>query len=137
MCIRDRATSGAVATVAGNEPWNVAGAGASALELRDAGVASGRFGCLGQTRPSIRLFARNLGARKASLRIDLLYTSPAGVAGVATTGTLVAGAEWGVTPAIGYSIPDGSQITGVRLAVQGSGGIWQVDDVYVDPYRRV
>lgn len=129
--------SGAAAVVSGNEPWQVAGAGTQSLELRDGAKAAGSFVCPALTKPAVRFFARNLGARKAGLRIELLYRDAAGVNAVATTGNLVAGAAWGVTPAIGFTLPAGSTITGIRLAPQGVGGIWQVDDVYVDPYRRV
>ena len=97
--------------------------------------------CKKELRPSIRMVARAVDGT-GTLRIDVRYKDTSGLAYTATLMTLSSdGYEtWHPTPALKFleeAITVRDQTSGsISLVITPSGTAkWQVDDVFVDPYR--
>jgi hypothetical protein len=132
------------ATVAeGNESYYLNGAGDSkSLSLPAGSSAVSPPVCMSIDTPSFRLVARNTGDPSARLRVEATYTL-LGLIRTKTAGTLQAGSAWAPTQStstvltlstiVGTLIPSAIEI---RFTPLDAGGKWQVDDVYVDPFRR-
>jgi hypothetical protein len=134
---------GGARIVDGNESFNVGGAeDRFSLSLPAASTAVSAPICIDETYPSFRFFARNTGDPSSTLKVDVLYLSTSGGLGVRASGKLSATSAWAATDAlhIGLAIdpnsPTGAAPVAFRFTPQGSGGKWQIDDVYVDPMAR-
>jgi hypothetical protein len=135
---------GGAQMVAGNNSFNVAGAGASRSLLLPSGssATSGAI-CIGSLSPTIRLFEINGGSALATLKVEVIYRDIFGVTRTTQVGLLGAGPTWTPTPPILVlanltALPlltDGSTTVAFRFTPQGSAGLWRIDDVYVDPYK--
>ncbi|HEY1354901.1 MAG TPA: hypothetical protein VGF09_01165, partial [Solirubrobacterales bacterium] len=78
----------------------------------------------------------------SQLRLEAVYRL-LGLVRTKTVGTLRSGSSWGpgqsvstlltLSPVVGTLIPAAVEI---RITPLDSSGHWQVDDVYVDPFRR-
>lgn len=98
--------------------------------------------CMSIDTPHFRLLARNTGDPAATLRVEATY-SLLGLVRTKTVGTVSGGPSWAPTQqvstvltlstVVGTLIPSAIKI---RITPVGSGGNWQVDDVYVDPFAR-
>jgi hypothetical protein len=127
-----------------NESFNVrAAADAASLALSSGASAVSSSVCIGTLSTKLRFFARNTGAAASILKVDVLYTDALGLHWDVPIGVLVAGPEWRPTPPLPLvanitALPllsNGSTEVAFRFTVEGSGGAWQVDDIYVDPYK--
>ena len=128
--------------VAGNETFFVHGKGESkSLSLPDLSTATTPVSCVSEATPSIRFFAKNDGALSSALTVD------AGVAaGKGTTWTRLATLtastpDWSPSPIILLNLPKTAFASGTakvvfRFTAQGGGGAWQIDDLYLDPFKR-
>jgi hypothetical protein len=130
---------GGAVTVAGNEPWYASGPGTTALALPAGSTAVSPSFCIGLLDPTLRLFARNsaplaLGTVVVSAEVDT-----AGGSVTVPVGAIVAGARWQPTLPLPLLVdalaPLGDGTATVRLRLTAVGGSWQVDDVYVDPFK--
>ena len=129
--------------VAGNEPWKVRDAGddSSLLLPRGASATTGAM-CVGLEHPTMRFFARKTGGGLLdALKVEVLFEGldervhslPIGV-------VLPLGRSWQPTlpfPVVASLLP---VLPGERTAVAfrftpAGAAAWQVDDVYVDPWR--
>lgn len=126
---------------AGNETYNVGGAGdSSSLSLPGGSSATSSTACVGIDHPTLRLFARNAGSIFGTLRVDVLYEDAAGTVRSLPVALLTAGSGWQPTPQIPIVanllplLP--GQYTPVQFRFTPLGGDWQIDDVYVDPWRN-
>ena len=129
--------SGAVVN-GGNEPWAVSGPGTSSLKLSAGGTAVSGVECVGITEPTLRFFAKGSGFGR--LDVTVAFEDAAGNVQRAPAGSLVGSGGW--TPGVQMPIAaallpllPGEQ-TPVRFEFRAASGNWQIDDVYVDPYRR-
>ncbi|MGA9859064.1 MAG: hypothetical protein WBQ18_14460 [Solirubrobacteraceae bacterium] len=135
----------------GTSPWNLsnasltsggapAGSTSQSLTINAGGSATSQFICVDNTMPSFRFFA-NEAASGSDLKIEGVvktswgsYTVP-----VADLADGSVGNAWApVAPiSIGTAqIPVGTTVqAAVRFSVPQGSGSWQIDDVYVDPYR--
>jgi hypothetical protein len=135
--------AGGARVVDGNESFNVGGADdRSSLSLPARSTAISAPICIDETYPTFRFFVRNTGDAGSTLKVEVLYLSTSGGLGVRASGELTAGSRWTATDAmhIGLEI-DPKSATGAapvafRFTPQGSGGRWQIDDLYVDPMAR-
>jgi hypothetical protein len=129
-------TSG-VSTVSGNEPWKVAGAGAMSLRIPAADSASTPTMCVASDEDSTRFFYRSPGVSGSALHVSIYVTSGANVAtnevdlDGSTTG-------WQVSPRI--MLPDirdasGQQYVKITFSPRNAAATWQVDDVFIDPWK--
>ncbi|HVD41222.1 MAG TPA: hypothetical protein VNC16_09505 [Solirubrobacterales bacterium] len=98
--------------------------------------------CMSIDTPHFRLLARNTGDPASYLKVEATYLL-LGLIRTKTVGTVKAGSTWAPTQqlstvltlstVVGTLIPSAIQI---RITPVGSGGNWQVDDVYIDPFAR-
>lgn len=124
---------------AGNEPFFVNGpTDGQLLSINGGGSAISPYFCVDNTMGSLRFFAQQVTAG-SDLQVDALVQTPGGDATVPVT-DLADGSmsSWAPTQVITGSgtLPSGDSVmVALRFTVPSAGGSWQVDDVYVDPYR--
>jgi hypothetical protein len=128
--------------VEGNEAYWVHAAGEHrSLAFSDGGSATTGATCVGIAHPTLRLFARNRGSLLSVLGVEVLFEDSLGLQHALPIGAIVAGERWNPTlplPVLASLLP---LLPGERTPVRfrftaGFGGDWQIDDVYVDPYRK-
>lgn len=131
--------AGGAAIASGNEPWAIAGTGASSVSLPSGAVASSQTFCVASDEDSLRLAVRKPGVGGSTLHVAVRVTS--GV-NVATNEVDVDGnsAGWAVSDRI--MLPDirdasGRQYVTVTLSTRNAPATWQVDAVMVDPWRTL
>jgi hypothetical protein len=134
--------NGAARTI-GNEPFYVGSSSDShSLTIGDGGFAVSPAFCLDDSMPYFRFFSRALGAR-GNLELRLLVQN--GTRSISTplshVADLSAGAMTTWAPTVQLNLAGGMIVTNGQSAlgrlvfdVAGRGN-WQVDDIYVDPYR--
>jgi hypothetical protein len=125
---------------AGNEPFQVNGSSdGQMLSIDGGGSATSPYFCVDDTMTSLRFFAQQVTAG-SDLQVDALVQTPNGDATVPVA-DLADGSmpSWAPTQAInrdgGTLSGDDSVMVALRFSAPSSAGSWQVDDVYVDPYR--
>jgi hypothetical protein len=130
------------AVVAGNESFDVGGAGDSwSLSLPDGSRATSADVCIGLDSPTMRFFARNDGDPDASLRVSVIIDTVLGPLTVPVGSVDGGQSSWHPTPiylllANLTAIPivnDGT--ASIQLRFTPHGGDWRIDDVYVDPWK--
>jgi hypothetical protein len=131
---------GGASVVSGNETYKVNGAKDShSLSLPAGSSPTSSTVCVGIDRPSIRFFARNTGSVLGTLQVDVLFEDSAGAVHSLTIGLVTAGSSWQPTlqmPIVANLLPLlPGQFTPVQFRFTPQGGTWQIDDVYVDPWR--
>ena len=130
-------------TVSGNESFNLNGAGNSlSLSLPAGSTAVSPPICMSLDTSILRLVARNTGDPRSGLRVEASYAL-LGLVHTKAISTVYAGPEWApsqqlstvlsLSTILGTLIPSSIQ---VHITPVGSGGNWQVDDLYVDPFAR-
>jgi len=135
--------SGGAAVGGGNESFFLNNAADNkSLSLPASSSAVSPAICMSIDTPHFRLLARNTGNPASTLRVEATY-SLLGLVRTRTVGTVSGGSSWAPTQqvstvltlstVVGTLIPSAIQI---RITPVGSGGNWQVDDVYVDPFAR-
>jgi hypothetical protein len=124
----------------GNEPFDVNGADdQQSLTINGGGSATSPYFCADDTMSSLRFFAQQAAAG-TDLQVDALVRTSHGVM-VVPVADLADGSfsSWAPTDALGGDngkLPAGSSImVALRFEAPSSDGSWQIDDLYVDPYR--
>jgi hypothetical protein len=134
---------GGARLVAGNEPWKVGGgADRKALYLPAGSSATTGVMCVGITHPTIRFFARRTnGFVLNTLAVEVLFEGLGGALKSLPVGVVPAlGTSWQPTlpyPVLASLLPLlPGELTPVAFRFTPLGrSDWQVDDVYVDPWR--
>jgi hypothetical protein len=128
--------------VPGNEPFFVHGAGEKySLSLPTGSSATTPTQCVGLNHPTLRFFARNTGSPLSVLKVEVLLRDRLGLLTRLPIGAVAGTSSWAPTlpmPVIANLLtllPGELTPVRFRFTPVGSGGAWQVDDVYVDPYR--
>lgn len=135
--------SGGAATVAGNESFFLNDpADKRSLSLPSGSSAVSPPICMSLDTPIFRLVARNTGSPSAGLKVEASYKL-LGLVRTKTVSTVTAGKNWApaqemstvltLSTVVGTLIPSAIQI---KITPVGSGGNWQVDDLYIDPFAR-
>jgi hypothetical protein len=130
-------------TVEGNEAFYLNGASDSrSLALPAGSTAISPPICMSLDTPSFRLVARNSGDANSGLRVEATYAL-LGLVRTKTVSTVYGNSNWApsqqmstvlsLSTIVGTVIPSAIQI---RITPLGSGGNWQVDDLYIDPFAR-
>jgi len=135
-------TGGAQAVTGGAPALSGARLGARSLRIPTGGSVTSAPMCVSSHSPYFRFQARNAGT--GSLKVDMTVLDGPRFAGERQLGTVTAGAGWAPTPRISVSQgilgvngnSDSQATIAFRFTPVGTGGNWQIDDVYVDPYRR-
>jgi hypothetical protein len=129
--------------VSGNEPWKVGGSGhGKSLVLPAGSTAISAPSCVGLAEPTVRFFAKKnraplLGV--STLAVSVYVKTSLGLVVPVPVGVVLGNGQWKPTPPMlivanllpllpGDRTPVAFQFTPVL-------GDWQIDDVYVDPFR--
>jgi hypothetical protein len=125
----------------GNESYGVHGADDShSLRLGASGSATGSTICVGIDHPTLRFFARNSGSPLSSLAVDVRFEDASGDVHSLPVGSVAGGSSW--HPTAPYPVVANllallpGDMTPVQFRFTAHGGNWQIDDVYVDPWRN-
>ena len=130
--------SGGAAVVADNEPWFVNGPGRNALDLPPGASAASSPMPISLLDPYIRLFAHG-SAADGALRVQVIFRGLTGnltgiLDGAALSPSDYAGWEPSGDIASLLALPLGTTSAQVVVTSLASGGDWQIDDVFVDPW---
>ena len=136
--------SGGARKVAGSESYAATGRlGASSLSIPAGGSVTTAATCVNADHPSFRFFAKSSGGLLGLLpvmTVELVYRD--GLLGLVAVpiGTVAPSSGWKPSPvmlslsAVGAAVAGGEAPLAVRFT--SVSGTWQVDDVFVDPYKR-
>jgi hypothetical protein len=124
----------------GNEPFQVGGSSdGQSLTIDAGGSATSPYFCVDNTMSSLRFFAEQVAAG-SDLQVQALVRTPDGDRTIPLA-DLADGSmsSWAPTDPIRgdtSGIPTGSSVmVALQFSVPGSDGSWQLDDIYVDPWR--
>ena len=124
----------------GNESFDVNDPGdQQALTINGGGSATSPYFCVDDTMSGLRFFAQQATAG-TDLRVKALVQNSDGSVTAVPIADLADGsmAAWAPTDPLGGSdhLPAGSSVmVALRFRAPASSGSWQIDDIYVDPYR--
>lgn len=132
--------SGGARVVDGNEPFFVRSAGdRRSLLLPSGSSATTPSTCFTLGDWHLRFFAVNPGNQSATLRVTVVVRSLLGVLSILDGGTVAADGVWKPSPRIGLLASNlTSTLSGsiaFRFKPVGSGAAFQIDDVYLDPWK--
>jgi len=132
---------GAATVVSGNESHYVHDSGDSAsLSLGSGGSATSPTVCVGLEHPTIRFFTKRASGLLASAGVEVLFEDASGHVLSAPIGTVSGVGSWQPTApmaVVANLLPllPGDH-TPVQFRITSLTGGLQIDDLYVDPYRR-
>jgi hypothetical protein len=135
------AMSGGARVAPGNEPFYVrSAADQNSLYLPSGSSALSPTVCFGLGDWHARFFVRNVGSAQGSLRVDVAVKSLLGLVSILDGGTVRGTGVWTPSPRIGLTFTNLCSLLGVRAVAfrfrtVGSGAAFQVDDVYLDPWK--
>jgi hypothetical protein len=136
------ALSGGARVVSGNEPFHVAGADDSHSLLLPAGSSAySATVCFALGDWHLRLFARSVGSRAGALRVQVIVPSLLGsLLTVLDGGTVTGDGTWAPSPRLQLLLSNVTRLVGTRAVAfrftpVGPGAAYQVDDVYLDPWK--
>jgi hypothetical protein len=133
--------TGGAGAVEGNESFGVTSP-ADHLSLRLPGSSSATTArmCIGIESPSYRLFVKRSGGSSSSrLVAEIVYDDAGGNEVVVPSGTISAGDAWAPSQSLPTVVnvlapaQDNAIDMSLRFTAVG-GGVWSIDDVYVDPW---
>jgi len=133
------AMSGGAKVVAGNEPFYVRNArDKRSLYLPSGSSALSPTVCFELGDWHSRFFVRNVTGQ-GSLKVDVVVRSLLGILTPLLDGGTVSGTGvWAPSPRIGLTLTNLCSLLGVKAVAfrfRPSGGTFQVDDVYLDPWK--
>jgi len=144
---------------AGAKPWTLSGSrvvsgnethyvnsrnDTRSLSIPQGNSATSPAMCVGLDEPTLRFFAKQggglLGTATSTMAVTVEFETSAGLIVSAPVGVVAANSGW--QPSLPMLVvanllplmPDDT--TAVRFRFTAVTGNWQIDDVYVDPYRR-
>jgi hypothetical protein len=135
--------TGGAHVVAGNENFNVSGAGANSLSLPAGSVATSPASCTNIYHPTARFFVRNTGSASSRLTVQAIYPGLLGFPQTATLGKISGTSGWAPSPTLGLfttnllaTLSLDQTAIAFRFIPADSSGSWSIDDVYLDPFHR-
>jgi hypothetical protein len=136
------AMSGGAKVVAGNESFYVrARSDSKSLYLPSGSSALSPTVCFGLGDWHSRFFVRNVGSAGGSLKVDIVVKSLlGGLVSLLDGGTVTASGTWAPSSRVRLTLTNLCSLLGVkavafRFRTGGSGAAFQVDDVYLDPWK--
>ena len=131
---------GGAKIVAGNEPWNVGGSDhRSSLLLPAGSSATTGTMCVGIGHPTMRFFAKRNSGLLSTMTVEVVFEGLGGALKSLPIGVVLGGTKWQPTlpyPVLASLLPLlPGQLTPVQFRFTPLLGSWQIDDVYVDPWR--
>jgi hypothetical protein len=134
--------SGGARVVSGNEPFLVGDEKDNHSLLLPSGssAVSGTV-CFALGDWHLRLFARNVGSRTGQLHVQVVVPSlVGGLLTVLDGGTISGSGTWAPSPRLELALCNVSSLLGTRAVAfrftpVGAGASYQIDDVYLDPWK--
>jgi hypothetical protein len=128
---------GGASVVEGNEPFVGAEDDHRSLSLPAGASATTAPMCIGEEHRTMRYFA--VGARTGTLAVEALYTKANGTQKRVPLGVARGTGEWAPSDVVPMRVnelaSDGNALSvSLRFSARGNAP-WQIDDVYVDPYK--
>jgi hypothetical protein len=137
--------SGGARLVSGSSTFGATGeAGSSAVSIPAGGSVTSPATCVNFAYPTLRFFSKSSGGLLGLLpvvKVDVLYGEGLAKILPLPAGTALPGGRWqptlpGVTlSAVGATLNGGEAPIAIRIS--SLFGTWTVDDVFVDPTRRI
>ena len=134
--------SGGARVVSGNEPFFVESSRDShSLLLPEGSSAMSGTVCFALGDWHMRLFARNVGAATGRLRVQVIVPSLlGGLLTILDGGTIGANGTWAPSPKLELALCNvtsllGTKAVAFRFTPVGAGAAFQIDDVYLDPWK--
>jgi hypothetical protein len=122
----------------GNEPFHINGiSDDQSLLIDGGGSATSQAFCVDSTMPSFRFFVRQT-APGSDLKIQGVVQTPHGSLSMTLADLPDDSLSWWTPVQVTVAtnrIPKGSSVAASMRFVTDGSGSWQIDDVYVDPYR--
>ena len=136
------AMSGGARVVDGNEPFFLRQrTDRHSLYLPQGSSASSATMCFALGDWHLRFVMRNAGSATGSLRVSVIVPSLlGGLLTVLDGGTVKAGSSWAPSPRLALLLGNVTSLVGTRAVAfrftpVGSGAAFQIDDVYLDPWK--
>jgi hypothetical protein len=135
------ALSGGARIVSGNEPYYVGGRGDTrSLLLPTGSSANTATMCFALGDWHLRLFARNVGSKTGGLKVTVIVPSLLGILTVLDGGTISGDGSWRPSPRLQLLLCNVTSLVGTRAVAfrftpVGTGAAYQIDDVYLDPWK--
>jgi hypothetical protein len=138
--LADYTLIGGAKVVSGNEPWNVGGSNhGKSLVLPAGSSVITPPACVGLAEPTLRFFAKKNSGLLSTLAVSVYVKTSLGLVVPVPVGVVLGNGQWKASPKMlivanllpllpGDRTPVAFQFTPLL-------GSWQIDDVYVDPYR--
>ena len=135
-------TSGGARVVSGNEPAHISGdAGDShSLLLPSGSSAYSSTVCFAFGDWHLRFFAKNVGSSRGDLRVQVIVPSLLGLLTILDGGTVSGDGTWSPSPRLQLALCNVTSLLGTRAVAfrftpVGYGAAYQIDDVYLDPWK--
>ena len=123
----------------GNEPFNAEGdRGSRSLYMAAGSTATSPSGCFKFGDWHARFFVRGAGVQNGHLKVDVVVKSLLGILTVLDGGSVAATGEWRPSPKIGMLVCNITGLLGtkaVSLRFRAVNAAFQIDDVYLDPWK--
>lgn len=134
--------SGGASIVSGNEPWRVEkDNGTRSLRIPAGGSALSPTACFTFGDWHFRFFVKNVGSSAGTLRAEVVVRNLTGLLSVLDGGVVKADGSWDPSPRVGALLSNvcgllpTTKAVAIRLRAVGAGAAFQVDDVYLDPWK--
>ena len=135
--------SGGARPVSGNEPFYLSGnkLDSHSLLLPSGSSAVSGTVCFAVGDWHLRLLARNVGSSSGGLHVQVVVpTLLGGLLTVLDGGTVRGGGTWAPTPRLELLLSNVTNLIGTRAVAfrftpVGAGAAYQIDDVYLDPWK--
>jgi hypothetical protein len=135
--------SGGARVVSGNEPFFVTGdrGDSHSLLLPEGSSAYSSTVCFAFADWHMRLLAKNVGSRSGSLRVQVVVPSLlGGLLTILDGGTVSGDGTWAPSPRLELALCNVTSLLGTRAVAfrftpVGRDAAYQIDDVYLDPWK--
>jgi len=131
--------SGGAKLASGNEPYYLEGRGDSrSLLVPAGGTALSPTSCFAFGDWHLRFVARNAGTTKGSLQVDVVVRSLLGILSVLDGGTVSPSGTWAPSSRVSALLSNLGGLLPTRavaVRLRATGTAYQVDDVYLDPWK--
>jgi hypothetical protein len=135
--------SGGARVVSGNEPYFISGHTSDSHSLLLPAGSSAYSGtvCFAMGDWHLRFMTKRLSS-SGSLRVQVIVPSLLGILSVLDGGTVSGNGSWAPSPRLALLLSNVTSLLGTnavafRFTPVGSGASFQLDDVYLDPWRCV
>jgi hypothetical protein len=135
-------TSGGAKVVSGNEPAYISGdrGDSHSLLLPSGSSAYSSTVCFAFGDWHLRFFAKNVGPSNGALRVQVIVPSLLGVLTILDGGTVSGNGTWTPSPRLQLALCNVTSLLGTRAVAfrftpVGYGAAYQIDDVYLDPWK--